>query len=297
MKQVKLEGIPYLVNEKLQLFKSLKPVEQINISVFDFIEQFAYKPTLVRIQGFFTWLHDIRFNYRDKVVEIPYYSYDEFFTDKIPTKEIYRNHLDIRPDGLYIKYNFKKQVINFDLKTSLTIIDVEAEKVYLVCFTSWFDKNLEINELYQRWLNSSFLDPENSDVNHLGGYHYISYSTSQLRNNEKFQRKEYDLPEYHSESIQLEDYRDTRLYKKDYLDLEGIKYEYTENYTYRRLRFESMLYCLLRQGKISFDSSNRIYKVEYKGIPLIFKSYWLNNSSYKPGRIPTYAKEKCSYDR
>lgn len=297
MKQVKLEGIPYLVNEKVELYKSLKPIKQLNISVFDFIEQYAYKPTLVRIQGYFTWLHDIRFNYRDKVIEIPYYSYDEFFTDKIPSREIHRNHLDIRPEGLYVKYNFKKQVINFDLKSSLTIIDTESEQAYLVCFTSWFNGNLKITELYKRWLNSSFLDPENSDVNHLGGYHYISYSTSQLRNNEKFQRKEYNLPDYHLDSMQLEDYRDIRLYKKEYLDLEGIEYEYTENYTYRRLRFESMLYCSLRQGLIAFNTSNRIHKVLFRGIPLIFKSYWLDNNSYKPSRIPTYAKEKRSYDR
>ena len=297
MKQVKLEGIPNLVNEKVQLYRNLKPIEQLNISVFDFIEQFAYKPTLVRVQGFFTWLHDIRFNYRDHIVEIPYFSYDEFFTDKIPKREVQRNHLDIRPEGLYIKYNFKKQVITLDLKTSLTIIDTLTDKAYSVCFTSWYDKNFEINELYQRWLNASFLDPENPEVKHLGGYHYISYSTSQLRNNEKFQRKEYNLNDYSLESIQLEDYRDIRLYKKEYLDLQEIEYDYVENYTYRRLRFESMLYCCLRQGLITFNSKERVYKIKYRGIPLIFKSYWLDNSSYKPSRIPTYAKEKCSYDR
>ena len=297
MKQVKLEGIPNLVNEKVELYKNLKPVEQLELSVFSFIEQFAYRPTLVRIQGYFTWLHDIRFNYRDHSVEIPYYIFSEFFTDEVPTREMYRNHLDIRPEGLYIKHAFKQKVVEFDLKTALTIIDTETDKAYLVCFTSWYDENFEINELYRRWLNASFLDIENADIKHLGGYHYISYSTSQLRNNEKFMRKKYDLEDYHPENKTLEDYRDIRLYKKEYLDLEHIEYEYTENYTYRKLRFESMLYCALRAGLVPFDNKGRISKEIYRGIPMIIKAYWLDENNYKPKRIPTYAKEKCSYDR
>jgi hypothetical protein len=58
-----------------------------------------------------------------------------------------------------------------------------------------------------------------------------------------------------------------------------------------------MLYCSLRAGLVPFDSKERYSKEIYRGIPMIIKAYWLDESNYKPKRIPTYAKEKYSYDR
>jgi hypothetical protein len=173
---------------------------------------------------------------------------------------------------------------------SIIIYNLKTSEKIRVTTKKYYNDEFSIEKLYQNYIDSCYMD--NSLVSHIydNGYHYISKNIEGVENKENRLCKEYDLPRYNENSIRDKEYRDVRNFKyEEMIQRVGMRSNY-EPYKLRRLRFESKIYCLLRQHSEPKEESfryvwNSLGKtkdyIKYgKGIKLIIKSYWLDD--YKP---------------
>jgi hypothetical protein len=171
----------------------------------------------------------------------------------------------------------------------LLVYDLETNEKYRVATDKWCDDTFSIDELYNYYIDSSYEDDDFKLNKHIGGYHYIFRAPDKFNNREKKLRSDYYLKDL-AEDIWFNEYRDVRKYKyNEVIQKEGMR-DTCELHEYRRLRFESTLYCILRQHSISDNEHfNKQLKqlgvtkdyIKYgNNIKLIFKSYWLDE--YRP---------------
>lgn len=275
-------GIPYFGKEEIEFIDvGTREFE----SLYDIIEEYAYRKVAVEIDGkWFTWLKDICFNYRDRELYLPYYKYDIAVTDK---KYGFRKDYHIlKVDGkVALRYNFELQLYKIDDSIKeLVLLDIENKERIRVSWDKYISSNaLDINKLYKLYLNSCYKDFGDIALEHDGGYHYIDRSVAEFKNMEHKLRNEFGLTEYSKNSIKLDDYRDVREYSyNEIIRLKGLQDSF-EIYKLRRLRFESYLYCCMRDNlnPDGIPDWSKLGKgldyIKYgKGIKLIIKAYWLN---------------------
>lgn len=235
----------------------------------------------------YAWVSDIKFNYRDKECYIPYYKFDLYYdTDRLNDNN---GHLIIKDNKRYIRYNFDLATCKILLNTYYICYSVSQQKKFKIIFNRYYTGLFSINTLYKLYINSCYSDDNYLVVKHEGGYHYINKKTDSYKNLEGILRVKYDLREYKNK--EYIDYRDVREYKYiELVDKLGL-IENSEIYKIRRLRFESYLYCNLREENQPMDYDkdewNKLGKtydyIKYYGydkqvIPLFIKSYWLNDN-------------------
>ena len=292
-----LHGIPYFGENTQEIeehIKSLDITDSISYkSLYDLIQSEKSDSKLVVIKedtnAYFTYLRDIKFNYRDKEVFIPYYSYNTQEIDDIYRKK-YKGHILKSDYGIIVRYNYELRKKNLNLEdNSLILYNFTEDKLYTVKFEAWFSEDkFSIQNLYQLYIEYCGNYEDYTIFKHVEGYHYISKSIPGKVNHERELRKLNSLSDYSStdNAINL-NYRDVRnLSQSEYEAKIGINFS-NKPYWERLLDFESMLFCILRSEATPDDEKfAEIYArlgknkqiVKYGNtIKLIFKDYWLND--------------------
>ena len=290
-----ISGIPYF-GEGTQsitenILKSKIEYSKNYNSLYDLILNHINEKIIVVIDNkWLTWLTDITFNYRDKECYIPYYSYKLHKLNNKSYKSNNKGHLILEDNALYIRHEYKYEKLYLDINNlSLVLFDLDTMEKYEAKTNKWINEQyFDIDKLYNLYINSCYIEDDFNFNKHMGGYHYILRAPQGFKNREKNIREELNLQHFNTLSIYDTDYRDVRNFKyEEVIQKEGLRNS-IELYKIRRLKFESYLYCSLRQG---LNPSNKNFLIEWQrllkgkdyikygnNIKLIFKNYWLNNS-------------------
>lgn len=292
-----IKGIPYFGENTQEIYKSIieknKKDAQIKTydSLYDIITENIDKKIIVIIDNkWLSWLNDIKFNYKEDELYIPYFEYELFETDKDNFRGNNKGHLININGTLYLRYNyfFKKYSINID-NLSLYCVDIDTMQYYILKTNKWIlDDKLCMDKLYKLYSQACFKSDDFILNKHSGGYHYINSSTKQYKNKEKHYRIEYNLLNYiNYREEDFNDYRDVREYKYEQVVTELGMIDTGRLYRERRLLFESYLYCCIKAGLFNdVQFKHGRYKLG-KNIVLILKEYWLTNNIDK---TKTYLK-------
>lgn len=293
-----IQGIPYFGETTQEIYEYIQSEEYINTepkeitynSLYELIISNIGKRIIVVIDNkWLTWLTDIVLNYRDKMCYIPYYEYKLFNIPEINFQNNNKGHLILNNKQVTLRYeyNYKKSFVDIN-NLCIDCVDIDTMDKMRLSTNTWIDKTeFSIEKLYNLYLNSCYSDDDFRINKHIGGYHYITKETEGFRNRERSLRKEYKLFAYNHESSYDSDYRDVRQYKYNEVVIKVGFIANDEIYKFRRLRFETYLYCTLRQNCLdNLHFNNGIYKVG-NSLKLIIKEYWLDNKD-KPCK--TYIK-------
>lgn len=295
-----VNGIPFFGEEQNNIVKKIKESKiskEISIGLYEFIQQFGYENTAVYIidNQYFSWVNDTKFNYRDKEVYIPYFTYKLYSTGK-KRRSDNKGHIIRDKDNYFsIRYEYKvcKKVIG--LGTEVEIYDFSTESRIKVIFTDWIkDSDFSIERLYNLYLVSCYREDDFYLNKHLGGYHYIDKTVEKFSNVERNLRREYNLLDFAEDNVFFKGYRDVREFKFEEVFSKESILSQSETYKIRRLNFESYLYCILRKHlepiEIDFKKEwlsltrGKNYIKYGNKIKLIIKNYWLDDSNYKNTR-------------
>lgn len=281
-----ITGIPYFGEKTQEITNSILNTNEDIIyekeydSLYDLILDNIDKHIIVVIDNkWLTWLNDIVFNYRDKECYIPYYTYDIYWLDDKKYNSNNKGHLILNDNKLGIRYNYKYEKYNININDlSLQCINIDKLEKFVVRAKYWInDTNLNIDKLYKLYINSCYKDDDFTFNKHSGGYHYIEKSPKQFKNKEKYYREYLDINTYAYDNEYERDYRDVRNYTYNEVILKHGMLDTIDLYRERRLRFESYLYCCLREHLLNnLSFKNGIYKTG-DNIKLIIKKYWLDN--------------------
>lgn len=279
-------GIPYFYGETnniIQMIEHTDTYTLLHTNVYEFIQN---ENMLFCIDKWvYSWSKDILFNYRDKWCRLPYYRFDlksiDFDTDS-------NGHILYQEGNYYIRYNYELCYMDILLNKEYVCYDVKTNEKYKVYFDSWLPNNFEFTlvDLHNLYVYSAFLDDNLMLKDFEVGYHSISSVKECYYNIEYSLRHDLQLADYKVPPLKI-DYRDVRRYTYSQLIcLTNMFIDTDDRYKIRRLKFESYLYCCLREHLIPKDAvdlwkqlgTNLTY-IKYKrnGIPLIIKSYWLDD--------------------
>ena len=295
---VKIEGIPYFGENTIEIEEHIKNLDiSHSITYSDMIDLMDNELTenkIVIIEDedgvWLTYLRDIKFNYRDKEVYLPYFSYEVKSIDKGKLKSNYKGHLIIKEDTISIRYNYKLKVKDISIENnSILLYDFVTDKKYKVYFDKWYSKTeWSMSNLYNLYLNSCVIEDDYLLVKHTEGYHLINKNLPNIKNKEKELRQKENLNHTEESDIGLSklNYRAVRNYTYDqFIKLHGF-IDLEIPYWLRLLKFEYNNYCLMRSNIIPYDinkdewnklgKSKNIFKYGDK-IKLIIKDYWLDN--------------------
>ena len=283
-----LGRIPYFGKDSNKIMKQINTShvkEVIQTDLYSFVMNHLENDIVFVIKDYvYSWVSDIVFNYRDKECFIPYYDFDLYEE----TKRVNDNngHL-ILNDKRQIRYNFELKHLDIKLNEEYYIYSIRQEKKFKIVFTGFYTGIFSVKNLYSLYLNACYKDDNYTVLKHESGYHYINKKTESYKNLEKIKRRKYKLLDY-KDAYSYKDYRDVREYT--YLEVAeqiGV-FQNIELYKFRRLRFESYLYCNLREENVPVDYENWKklgvdynyikYYDERKVLPLFIKSYWLNDN-------------------
>lgn len=255
----------------------------------DLISAETASRTIVIIDNqWFSWLHDIRFNYRDSSVGLPYYMYELLDLGPIGNQSLNKGHIliDKTTDTWLLRYNYDLKMMPVTINQKLILFNLDTHKKYSVSAKAWYKDTFNLEELYTIYLMSAYDDFDELLEKHLGGYHYINRQFKGFRNVEWNKRKALELPNFKENQLVLRDYRDVRQYRKEELFGNSI-HNTVLSYKIRRLKFDCLLCCIIKHGsrttdkefndryeKLKAQSCILSYKPYYNAPPLIFKSYW-----------------------
>ena len=311
-----IKGIPYWGSDTFNDIRELNKItdlvekEILNInSIYDLFFELSKKNNIIRVKEgdryFYSYVRDICFNYRDRIIFIPYWSYKE---KKISYNAKDKQHLDyIDESNLVVRYEFCKLIDIIDnrqtkeRKEFIEIYDVEDKELYKVSIQGLPYINEEVfslNDLHKRYINSAYYYMDNEGFDFDNRYHKID--RQQGYNIEYRIRQQRCLKHWRKglDDYSLLDYRDVRMYK--YHDLtSNQKLIFTENKGYweRRYLFEAYIYCVFaanlqvqeKEYAVDFEKlgkSKRVVKYEENDISLFLKYYYkdyfvLNKLSYE----------------
>ena len=307
-----IKAIPYFGKNNNDVSKYIIEKEPesdiIETDIYSFINNNINPDnTLVVIidNKYFTYLDDIQFNYRDHKIVLPYWKYELHKVteqDDITIKrDIFQYIIKDESENFYIRHNYNYQELMIQPGVILTLFDLKVDKKFKVKFTALTTlKSFDIDKLYKLYIESAYTDYENILSERIKGYYFIDKVTKRLYNRELKLRRELELETFSQDYSpnQLKDYRDVRNYKQEEIVIKYGLVESLENYRERRLRFESLLYCVMNDNLLSNDEqfNKELVKlgktkdiIKYgNNIKLIFKSYWLKE--YKPIKYKTWLK-------
>lgn len=302
-----IRGIPYFGEDNQVIYDKIlssdTPITNNlrNQDLYEFINNYIEDEVVVIINNkWLTWLKDIKFNYRDKKCYIPYFEYETHNISELGYRGTNKGHLLLQDDTLCVRHNYlyKELDINID-GTEYLMYNLSTREKFTVSFDSWIVENeFDIEQLYQLYLDSCYVNDDFLIQKHNGGYHLIDKEVKGFRNKERLIRRDLGLYDFNFDARIPKDYRDVRNFKyEQVVQLVGFR-ETIELYHLRRIRFESYLYCILRsQIKSNNAKFNNMFEqlgktksvVKYgDNIKLIFKDYWLDE--YKTAKQRTYSR-------
>ena len=301
-----LRGIPFLGEHNTAKRKSVikrNIDENIDISLFSLYDNIKEKDNIVIIDNkYITWLEDTYFDYVNKRARLYYFAYEtkSMHLDGIKKNAKYIEHIDRDKESgnILLKYNYEMKYIDLKPNVELQVYNISSKKKIKYNIVSWIDTNFSIDTLYKYYEQYCYYDANLSGVRHDSGYTYISKKVRGFINKEDYIREDYGIPTYKNEESRLtavsdkyyNDYTDVRVYTYfDYLTKIAGKPELLvqKTFRYRKLQFESYLFCSLRSNKkpIDFDDwdklGSKVYylKFNYDAVPFFVKHEWLDNTS------------------
>lgn len=279
-----ISGIPYFGENTQSLYKMIKNFNFSNSniktykSLYSALESLINRRIIVIIDNkWLTWLNDIIFNYRDKCCYLPYFSYKKHIVNDKEYHNDNKGHLIISDGALHIRYEYKYAKLSIDGNNLLlNCVDIDTFEHFVLSTHKWIDETeCNFDKLYNLYLESAYTENDYNINKHAGGYHYIDRSPKQFKNKEKVIREQLGLSSYSLDNIIDADYRDVRNFKYNEIIQKHGMLQSVELYRERRLRFESYLYCCIRQGLLdSLEFRKGIYKYG-DTIKLIIKDYWI----------------------
>lgn len=296
-----LKGIPYYGENSIDIEEHIKNKDierEIKYtSLLELISNETTEDKTVVIEDtngvWLTYLRDIRFNYRDKILFIPYFTYKIKSIPRRNTRSNQNGHIILREDTIDIRYEYNLCKKSIDkVNNEIILYDITTDEKYKVSFRDWInEKEFSIDKLYDLYLNSCVSEEDYRLVKHTEGYHVITQKLEGRQNKERELRKKLELKDYNiNNDFSILNYRDVRNYTEEqYIQLKGLN---TTDVSYwkRILDFESYLYCVLRSGiqpsekfKKEWDKLRRGQEfIKYgTNIKLIIKRYWLDNIDIK----------------
>ena len=292
-----IRGIPF--SDKINLYEILDTsieieVESIIMPLYDLaIKSCELKKNYIVIieDNYFTWLEDICFNYRDKICYLPYYSYSEYESGIEFNPDLkYSKHLLVSDfNTIIIRYNYKLEYLDINVDDTLIIYSIKDKKFYEVHISSYIEEDFYLSKLYSLYKKACYYDDKTEFSNHEGGYTFITKYAKGFVNQEYRIRLKLGLPNYIEESKEM-DYKDVVYYDYFKYITKFKNYDISDFdlFKYRNLRFESYLYCSLRQELVPKDYeawnklgvSNRYIKIK-DDVPFFIKYYWLNDYNFR----------------
>ena len=280
-----IAGIPYFgadtnsIHDKI-ISSEYKTVKSYG-SLYDFINDNISNKIIILVENkWLTWLNDIKFNYRDKKCYIPYF---RFKTTSCRHNTDNKGHLPIVNGEIHLRYDYELNKLDIGLdknKIELKCFNIDTDENFKVTIDKWIcDKELDIEKLYRLYIESAYSEDDFMFNKHAGGYHYILRDPNGFKNVEKMLRDELELNHFSEKSEIENDYRDVRKYKyNDIISKVGLL-DNIDLYRERRLRFESYLYCCIKNGLLNnIEFKGGIYKYG-EAIKLIIKDYWVYDKS------------------
>ena len=311
-----IEGIPYFGENNNEIYERILTgvkngacKEKRYTTIYELIHKNIDNKLIVVIdEQWLTWLNDIRFNYRDHECYLPYFTYELYSVDGNRRRSDNKGHLLLKdgPYGkeLFIRYDYKYEKLelnenNFRLK----VYNLDTNEFMELCSDSWIDNTFDMKELYEKYVDSCFKNDDYLLNKHMGGYHYITRTVDKFVNKERLIRNDLGLRHYSEIDAYDSDYRDVRQYKyEQVVQMKGLRDSLSKLYKLRRLDFDCLIYCIMRENAIPYNCSDR-FKIEWerlgteegkdyikygKDIKLIIKSYWKNE--YKPWKLKSYSR-------
>lgn len=293
-------------------------MKTVETQLLDLVTQLNEKTSLVVIDNtYLTWLEDIEFDYMRHRCYIPYMAYSLY--NQNVKRDIDRNqgynHIDYieKPDGdignndnnsgafkdnhiiqyARIRYNFEYLTRDIQIGDSLIIFDLDSNEFCRYIIKSWINHPAEsrvdifsLKMLYELYKGYSFYDMETEFSRHESGYTYINFNGKAFKNTENTLRQSFGLKTWKELPIE-NDHRDVRVYKYfDYINRVGqdsIQTFGEKLFKYRRLAFESYLFCHIMQRSVPadyIDEWDKLGKSLYyiktgdKHLPLFVKAEW-----------------------
>lgn len=183
-----LKGIPYWGESTFEDMRTLaRKFEEVQIEdyvsasdMFTLFHELGSKNYVFILREkdgtFFSWCKDIRFDYRDKVVYIPYYTYSE---KSVKTSKEYK-HLDRIGDTINVHYGFQARLMPVYVPTlnykiaELYVANIEELAIFRVQISeNYLEDSPSIDQLYRAYLNASYFDEEWSQIDFKNNYHWI----------------------------------------------------------------------------------------------------------------------------
>lgn len=284
-------GIPYFGKENNKIWKDIleRGVEEHREykSVLDFVNSECYKKTVVVIDGkWLTWACDAVFNYRDHEAGFYYYEF-KLFDIESNRKTDQDGHLILDTENKILKVRYEYELKRLDITPDsvFTLYDVESNKKYTCSLGGiWTTANtFKAESLYSLYLKSCYVKDMYEVLKHEGGFHFLDKKVEKFENVELRVRNMYGLDTQIGKLREIPPYRDVRKFRYEEITKKLNDFYDIELFRYRRLRFESTLYSLMRAGAVAEDIKNweqlgkTVDYIKYgENIKLIFKSYWLN---------------------
>ena len=292
-----IPGIPYFGLENNEVIQEILSAEIADEKEYDSlynlvqVEKSVDKVVLVEYEGktWLTYLRDIKFNYRDGFVFVPFYTFDVQIIDVL-NREHFKGHLISIDAGLRVgvRYNYCLREERLTLENNfLVLYDVTLKKKYRVSFKKYYSSDtFDMDELYERYISYSKNYENNLIYKHTEGYHIISRNVDGMKNYERVFRKELGLEDYLPSNVNLY-YRDVRNLSEADFDVKiGLDMS-DKPYWERRYDFESMLFCVIWGNAIpsnefaeqwrQLGKNKQFIKYGDKVLKLIIKSYWFPN--------------------
>ena len=276
---------------------NIKPEELTleGMDIFNVFYHLAKSDYIFLIDNYTSWCRDIKFNYRDKAIYIPYYKYEE----KMVNSRKVHKHLDtVAPERVNVRYNFdlcfKPIFIGKELITKeIKVFDREAIKVYTINLENrqFYSDIFSISTLYKYYLNASYFDEAWDAIDFTNKYHWIksckgeNYEYALRANNHLPHIKEHTRE---SDNIKnkLLNFTDIRLYS-----LETIQTMYNFNldvemqYWERKFLFDAYLLTnMLQENEFVEEAYNKqlkklgksldYFKYDESNFPMYLKHYY-----------------------
>ena len=311
-----IEGIPYFGENNNEIYERIITgvkngacKEKRYTTIYKLIHENIDNKLVVIIDGhWLTWLNDIRFNYRDHKCYIPYFTYELYSVDGSKRRSDNKGHLLLKdgPSGkeLFIRYNYKYEKLELSENNfRLNVYNLDTNEFMVLCSNNWINYTFDMNELYEKYIDSCFKNDDYLLNKHMGGYHYITRTVDKFVNKEKLIRNDLGLRHYSEIQACDSDYRDVRQYKyEQVVQMKGLRESLSKLYKLRRLDFDCLIYCIMRENAIPYNCSDE-FKIDWeklgtkegndyikygKDIKLIIKSYWKNE--YEPWEVKSYSR-------
>lgn len=241
------------------------------------------------------------------------YTYSES-DDSADEKNVKSVSIQNRKQFMIIRYNFEYLMKQIKLNDSLIIFDLKNDKIKRYIIKSWVNQQskndvcvFSIEKLYKLYKEYSFYDIRTEFSEHESGYTYINFENRKFKNTENTIRNRLGLKTWKTSPVD-EEYRDVRVYRYfDYIsriskyENQRKTYENFESmgtalstrlFKYRRLNFESYLYCHFMQKSIPSDLDRfpewkklgktlEYIKVSDGTLPMFIKAEWIPESTLK----------------